>query len=157
MVMGFTKTADKLMTPEIFIEYQGGIFVKFLFLAIGGTVGTLLRYLLSGFVSNLTKGIFPYGTLLINLIGAFLIGIFWGMSARFEFSYEIKVFLFFGIFGSFTTFSTYTLETINLFQDGEIKLAALNLIISNLGGLVLVMLGMMTARFFIVQIRSLIL
>jgi len=121
--------------------------VKFLFLAIGGTVGTLLRYLLSGFVSNLTKGIFPYGTLLINLIGAFLIGIFWGMSARFEFSYEIKVFLFFGIFGSFTTFSTYTLETINLFQDGEIKLAALNLIISNLGGLVLVMLGMMTARF----------
>jgi len=120
--------------------------VKFLFLAIGGTAGTLLRYLLSGFVSNLTKGIFPYGTLVINLIGAFLIGIFWGMSARFEFSYEIKVFLFIGILGSFTTFSTYTLETINLFQDGEIKLAALNLIISNLGGLILVILGMMTAR-----------
>ena len=131
--------------------------MKFLFLAIGGTAGTLLRYLLSGFVSNLTKGIFPYGTLVINLIGAFLIGIFWGMSARFEFSYEIKVFLFIGILGSFTTFSTYTLETINLFQDGEIKLAALNLIISNLGGLILVILGMMTARFFIVQIRSLIL
>ncbi|RLC50033.1 MAG: fluoride efflux transporter CrcB [Candidatus Cloacimonadota bacterium] len=120
--------------------------MKFLFLAIGGTAGTLLRYLLSGFVSNLTKGIFPYGTLVINLIGAFLIGIFWGMSARFEFSYEIKVFLFIGILGSFTTFSTYTLETINLFQDGEIKLAALNLIISNLGGLILVILGMMTAR-----------
>ena len=120
--------------------------MKFLFLAIGGTAGTLLRYLLSGFVSNLTKGIFPYGTLVINLIGAFLIGIFWEMSARFEFSYEIKVFLFIGILGSFTTFSTYTLETINLFQDGEIKLAAFNLIISNLGGLILVILGMMTAR-----------
>lgn len=119
---------------------------RLLLIAAGGALGALLRYGVSGMRFSYLDGIYPWGTMSANMIGAFAIGIVWGMFENVHLSPEIRSFVFIGVIASFTTFSTYGLETMNLFRDGETKLAFLNIIATNVVGLLLVFVGFMLAR-----------
>ena len=115
--------------------------MKFLLLAVGGAIGTLLRYAVSGYTYNLLVGVFPWGTLMVNLIGSLLIGFLWGLSEIQNIPPDVRTFIFIGILGGFTTFSTFTLESFNLFREGEARLALIYILASNVLGIALVFAG----------------
>lgn len=115
-------------------------------IAIGGAIGALLRYGLSGWVYEQLGQEFPWGTLVVNLIGCFLIGFLWQLFETAVVTPEVRSFLITGGLGAFTTFSTYSLETINLLRDNELKYALLNITVSNLLGILLVFVGFVVAR-----------
>ncbi len=119
---------------------------KFLLLAAGGAIGTILRYSLSGFTYRFFSGVFPWGTLAVNLTGSLIIGLLWGFFEIENISSNVRNFIFIGILGGFTTFSTFALESLNLFRDGEVKLALTNILASNILGIVLVFFGFIIAR-----------
>ncbi len=119
---------------------------RLLLIAAGGAVGALLRYGVSGMRFSYLDGIYPWGTMTANMIGAFAIGLLWGLFESAPLSTEARSFIFVGIIASFTTFSTYGLETMNLLRDGETKLAFANIIATNVVGLLLVFVGFMLAR-----------
>ncbi|MDX2442581.1 MAG: fluoride efflux transporter CrcB [Bacteroidales bacterium] len=120
--------------------------MKVLLLLAGGAIGTLARYSLSGLAHKIYDGVFPLGTLVVNLAGSLLIGLLWGLLDTGSLSTHTRAFIFIGIFGGFTTFSTYTLESLNLFKDGDIKLAVINILANNILGLLLVFIGFVSAR-----------
>ena len=94
--------------------------MKFVYLLVGGITGTFARYFFSGAVYEVTGTNFPYGTLLVNLVGCFAIGIFAALAdEKFLLSPEMKLLLMAGFCGAFTTFSTFIFETSNLVKDGE--------------------------------------
>ncbi len=126
---------------------------KIILLAAGGAIGTVLRYSLSGFTYRLFNGVFPWGTLAVNLIGSFIIGLLWGLFEIETISSNVRNFVFIGILGGFTTFSTFALESFNLFRDGEIKLALTNLLASNILGILLVFAGFLIARYIVNMFR----
>ena len=123
--------------------------MKILALLAGGAIGTLLRYSVSGWTYKYFEEVFPWGTLFVNLLSAFTVGFLWELSERWVVSPNMRAFVFIGILGGFSTFSTYVLETINLAREGETALAISNIIISNTFGLMLVYLGLITARYLI--------
>lgn len=123
--------------------------MKILALLAGGAIGTLLRYTLSGWTYRFFGEVFPWGTLMVNLVSAFAVGFLWELFERWVVSPNIRVFVLIGILGGFSTFSTYVLETINLAREGETALALSNIVISNVLGLVLVYFGFIAARYFI--------
>ncbi len=123
--------------------------LRFFLIAVGGAIGALSRYAISGATYRQLGGAFPWGTLSVNLIGAFVIGLLWGFSENGDISSDLRSFLFIGILGSFTTFSTYSLETMNLFRDGETGLALLNILMGNLLGIALALVGFITSRYLI--------
>ena len=113
----------------------------------GGGMGALLRYWVSGLVYRFTGGLFPWGTMGVNVAGSFLIGLFWGLFEEFGLSPKMRGFLFIGLLGGFTTFSTYSLETFELLRDGEWGMALSNVVLSNLGGLLAVFAGLLLSRY----------
>jgi CrcB protein len=123
--------------------------VKIIVLATGGAIGTLLRYSLSGLTHRMFDSIFPWGTLVVNLFGSFLIGTLWGFFEIENFSPNMRNFLFIGLLGGFTTFSTFALENFNLFRDGEIKLLVSNILASNIAGIILVFSGYFLSKYII--------
>ncbi len=123
--------------------------MKLLFIAIGGAIGALLRYAISGLTYKHLDGVFPWGTLSVNLIGSFTAGFLWGLFERAVIPPNLRTFVFIGVLGAFTTFSTYSLESFNLFRDGEIKLALSNILISNILCIALVFFGFVTSRYII--------
>lgn len=126
---------------------------KYFLLAAGGAIGTVLRYSLSGLTYRAANSVFPWGTLCVNLAGSFVIGLLWGIFEIQNLSSNMRNFIFIGILGGFTTFSTFTLESLNLFRDGEIRLAVTNVLASNIMGLALVFAGFLFARYVINLIR----
>jgi len=126
---------------------------KILLLIVGGAIGTLARYGISGLTHRLVEGAFPWGTLMVNLTGALIIGFIWGLWETERISSNMRTFVFIGILGGYTTFSSYAVETLNLFRDGETKLALINILASNILGLLLVFLGFIAAKGFINLIR----
>ena len=119
---------------------------KLILLAVGGALGAVLRYATAGLVHRFLGAGFPWGTLGVNLVGCLLIGFFWGMTERSPVSPNVQAFVFVGLIGGFTTFSTFGLETLNLLRDGEVLLGIANVAASTLLGLLLVFLGLVTAR-----------
>lgn len=94
---------------------------KVLLVGIGGFIGSVLRYLISGYVQQLTRSAtFPFGTLAVNLIGCLFIGFLSQLAdLRGVFTAETRLLVFVGALGGFTTFSTFGNETFNLLQNGE--------------------------------------
>lgn len=100
-------------------------------IAGGGAAGALLRYWTSLGVYALTGRDFPYGTLVVNVSGSFLMGALTVlMVERLALGPEWRAALLIGVLGAFTTFSTFSVETINLIEDGEQVRAGLNMILS---------------------------
>ena len=126
---------------------------KIIILAAGGAIGTVLRYSVSGLTHRAVGGMFPWGTLAVNLTGSFLIGLLWGIFEVQNISSNFRTFLFVGILGGFTTFSTFALESLNLMRDGEMKLALSNVLASNILGILLVFAGFMASKYIINLIR----
>lgn len=106
-------------------------------------MGSILRYLVSGYIQQSTKSIdFPYGTLAVNLIGCFMIGFLAQLAeARGMFTSESRSFVFVGILGGFTTFSSFGNETLNLARDSQIMNALANVGANVILGLFAVWLG----------------
>ncbi len=116
---------------------------KLLIIGLGGFLGAISRYLVAGWVQDLSQSVhFPYGTLAVNIIGSFLLGFL----VRYAFLYgafspETRLLIFIGFLGAFTTFSTFSNETFNLFMDGATLPAFMNILANVLLGLAAVWLG----------------
>jgi len=120
---------------------------KLLLIALAGSLGTLARYGLGGLVHRLLPWPFPWGTLTVNLLGSFLFGLVWSLAQeRFIISAEARIIILAGFMGAFTTFSTFMFETGELLRDSQWALAAGNLLLQNLVGLVAVFAGWALAR-----------
>jgi CrcB protein len=112
----------------------------YLAVALGGALGTMGRYFVSGVVANAFGETFPWGTLIINITGSFIIGFFATLTApdgRLMVSGTTRQFVMIGICGGYTTFSSFSLQTLNLMRGGEWGPAAGNM----LGSVVLCMIG----------------
>ena len=116
---------------------------QLLFVGAGGGVGAIARYLLSGVVlHHLPAQGFPLGTLLVNVTGCLLIGVFGGLSEHHHLlSPDAKLLLITGLLGGFTTFSAFGYETVFLLRTGQTLFAALNVLLSVTLGLAAVLLG----------------
>jgi fluoride exporter len=95
----------------------------------GAGIGGMIRYWGSAFVYKFLSTDFPYGTLFVNVLGSFLIGIFmYYLDTNELISSEVRIFLTTGLCGGLTTFSTFSYETINLLRDREFLFAGLNIL-----------------------------
>ncbi len=120
---------------------------KLLWLGIAGGLGALARYGLSTVVQRTSGAVFPWGTLVVNVLGAFVFGLIWSLvENRLVMSVEMRVILLTGFLGGFTTFSSFMFETAALMTDGQWGLAALNLGGQVMAGLVAVFLGLAIGR-----------
>ena len=121
--------------------------MKWFSLCVGSLAGGVSRYILAGFVYKYLGSNFPFGTLVVNLSGCFLIGFLNVLAVeKFLLNPNTRVLLIAGFCGAFTTFSTLILETVNLFKDGELMKSLLNGVGSLLLGITLFYLGQITAK-----------
>ncbi|MCA9959248.1 MAG: fluoride efflux transporter CrcB [Chloroflexota bacterium] len=120
--------------------------MRYVAIAVGGAVGALLRYAVSGLAYSVFGEGFPWGTLSVNLLGCFLIGLLWQIFEQTALSPQLRALIFVGGLGAFTTFSTYGLESVNLLRDGQVRLSLLNILGSNILGIGCVFLGVVVAR-----------
>lgn len=122
---------------------------KLVIVGIGGFIGSVARYLVGGWVHQLMNNPwFPFGTLAVNIIGCFLIGLLGGLSESHQvFSPETRLFLFIGVLGGFTTFSSFGYETFALARDGELLAAVININLQIFLGLGSVWAGNIAARY----------
>ena len=98
-------------------------------IAAGGAVGAILRFLVQYFSANVFGLTFPWGTLIVNVLGCAIIGVISGywIESGFAISVELRGALVIGCLGAFTTFSAFSLDTMVLFQNGEIIRASMNI------------------------------
>lgn len=107
-------------------------FYTYLLLAVGGALGTMARYFVSSAALPFSKNL-PWGTILINIIGSFVIGFFGTLTlahGRFPLSENARLFVMVGICGGFTTFSSFSLQTLDLLQRGAVGRALTNILLS---------------------------
>ena len=104
---------------------------NYLWVALGGAIGSMGRYGIALGMVRLAGPRFPWGTLVVNVVGSFIIGYFGALSAgngRMPAPNEIRLFVLVGFCGGFTTFSSFSLQTLELFQSGEALLGGLNVL-----------------------------
>ncbi|MBF0484189.1 MAG: fluoride efflux transporter CrcB [Candidatus Omnitrophica bacterium] len=122
--------------------------IKWIYLIIGGIVGTASRYSLAGFVQEKCVTTFPWGTLSVNLIGCLIVGFLDVLfEKKFLLSINARILLMTGFCGAFTTFSTLILETSNLIKSNQITYALGNILISFVFGFAAFKLGAVIAEF----------
>jgi len=116
--------------------------MKFVNLVIGGAAGTVARYLLGGAVYRFTGTNFPYGTLVVNIGGCFILGVLAALSdKKFMLSPDARLLLMIGFCGAFTTFSTLIFETDSLVRNGQMIRAFGNVFASIILGFLLFRVG----------------
>ncbi len=113
-----------------------------LWIALGGAVGSVGRYL----VSKCFEGSFPWGTLTVNILGSLLIGILTGLVAKGTLSPEMKLLLVTGFCGGFTTFSTFANESLSMMKAGQVALLALYIGVSVAVGIMAAYIGMQISK-----------
>jgi len=123
--------------------------VSYLVISLGGILGANARYLLGNWIMARYSPSFPYGTLVINVSGSFIIGFFLVLSTeRFVVHPNWRLFFVVGFLGAYTTFSTFSFETAVLMQDGAWWLGLANILGSVVLGMAAVLAGMALARLF---------
>ncbi len=120
--------------------------IKFIIIGLGGSIGAVLRYELDNLIINATNTNFPWGTLGVNLIGCFVIGLSYKV-----FYYELlhnhfQKLIVTGFLGALTTFSSYSYATLMLFEKGNINLGLLNLLLNNVFGILFAYFGAQIAE-----------
>lgn len=119
-----------------------------LMIGIGGFIGTVCRYLLSLFVQNKFLSTFPFGTMSVNIIGCFLIGIIYALSDRGNISVEWRLFIATGILGGFTTFSSFSNETVGMLRDSQYGYAFLYVLSTVIIGILATFAGIFLIKAF---------
>ena len=114
---------------------------KLLAVALGGSIGAVLRYIIFYFFEKTYNHTFPWSTLIVNLAGSFLICLLWGVFDKFYVSPGMRLFLFSGMIGSFTKFSTFAFDVFSLGKDGSIKYLILYISATNILGIALAIGG----------------
>jgi len=120
-----------------------------LIIGAGGFLGSVARFITSKYVQQLFPFSFPVGTLLVNILGSFLLGLVYGLMDRGELlSNEMRLFLTVGFCGGFTTFSTFVYENASLLKDGNFLQSALYAGLSLFAGLVALYIGNLIIKLF---------
>ena len=120
---------------------------KVLVVCVGGAIGSAFRYLVATWAAETFGPGFPRGTLIVNIVGSFLIAVIMEASLRtMSVSATLRLFLTTGIMGGFTTYSSFNYETTRLLEDGSIGLALLNLGLTVVGCLGAGFLGFVSIR-----------
>jgi CrcB protein len=123
------------MSAELLME-------RILFVGFAGLIGTLSRYWLSGWVDAKFGQTFPMGTLVVNLAGCMLAGfLFHMLTEKYLVDPITRTSVLIGFLGGFTTFSSYAVQSLTLMRDGELFMATMNVLLSNIGGLIMAWLG----------------
>jgi len=122
--------------------------MKILLVMLGGSLGALSRYGVSLLAVQLFGVRFPWGTLIVNLAGCFLIGLAfaWGERGLTIMNPSMRLFFMTGYLGALTTFSTYGLESMNALRTGRYLVSAANILANNVIGSALVILGLLVGR-----------
>jgi CrcB protein len=121
--------------------------MKYLMVAMGGAVGSMLRFWVGGNVAGRLGTRFPYGTFAVNCTGSFLIGLVITLIAeRASVNPNWRYLIGVGFIGGYTTFSAFEYETFQSMQDGKMLIASLNIVLSVALGLICVWLGVAAAR-----------
>ncbi|MBE2221141.1 MAG: fluoride efflux transporter CrcB [Anaerolineae bacterium] len=134
--------------------HEGGITLQLVAIGVGGAIGAVLRFVISGLAYSVLGQNFPWGTFVVNMIGCFLIGFLAQLFEEIAISPNLRVLILVGGLGAFTTFSTYALENVNLLRDGQVSTAFLNIMASTVLGIIFVFLGMVLANYLSVIVRS---
>lgn len=122
---------------------------NFLLIAIGGLTGLFSRYYINESLSDFTLFGVKFGTISVNLIGSFIIGIVWYLVEIKVIDEELRKAITIGFLGCFTTFSSYTLETLQYLNNSEYSKAAINILLSNFAGILLVCAGYFLVKFIL--------
>jgi CrcB protein len=102
--------------------------LNYIYIGLGAAIGGVIRFWLSNYTYKILPESFPYGTLIVNVCGSFLLGlIMFYFNERGLLGPNLRVFLAIGFCGGFTTFSTFSLETMNLLRDSQFWLGFLNI------------------------------
>ena len=121
--------------------------LKYLIVFVGSGIGGGLRFWLSSLVHKYFPPFFPLGTLIINILGSFILGyMIFGLDEKELISPSVKLFIGIGFCGGFTTFSTFSLETFNLIRNSELLFAGINILASILVSLLGVYLAYLVTR-----------
>lgn len=104
--------------------------IPILYVALGGAIGSVARYLLGGAVSRWMGSDFPYGTLTANVMGSLLMGILIGWLAKQGNSEAMRLLLAVGVLGGFTTFSAFSLDIVSLYERGAVSAALIYILAS---------------------------
>jgi fluoride exporter len=122
---------------------------KLLLLAVAGAAGTLARFGLGGLVQRIVPSAFPWGTIAVNALGCLLFCFGWSLAEdRLVISGATRTILLVGFMGAFTTFSTFAFETAQLLDDSQWLAAAGNVMLQNVAGIALVLVGIAVGKFF---------
>lgn len=117
--------------------------LTYLAVAIGGATGAVLRYLCNELTLNVLGKSFPFGTLLVNILGSFVLGLLYGLfSSGYLTTSPWRALVAVGLIGAFTTFSTFSLDTVLLLQQGAVFKAMLNVLLNVLLCLTLAWFGL---------------
>jgi CrcB protein len=122
--------------------------MTYLWVAVGGALGSVARFWCSGLVARTVGGTFPWGTMVVNVVGSFVIGFFGTLTApegRFLVAPDVRTFVMIGLCGGYTTFSSFSLQTLALAQDGEWLQVGGNILLSVALCLLAVWLGHVAA------------
>lgn len=121
--------------------------MPYILIAVGGACGAAARFALDSWVSARASGDFPWGTLLVNVSGTFMLGLLFSLAVeRGVLSAEIRLPLLVGFLGSYTTFSTWMLETLRLVEEGAWLAAVVNAAGSVMLGMAAVVVGIAIGR-----------
>ena len=121
--------------------------MKLLIIGLGGFIGAVMRYSVSGWVQKLFSENFPYGTLAVNILGSFVLGYFLFMSeTRSVLNPHWRHFIAIGMMGALTTFSTFSYETFALLQENLYGQALLNTFLNVILTIIAVWAGMIIAK-----------
>src|SRR5436190_23587612 len=118
----------------------------YVLIALGGAVGSVLRYLIGGAVQRMSASGFPIGTMFVNVSGCFVIGILVRQFMNMQLTPELRALLIVGFCGGFTTFSTFSAETIGLIEGGEYTRATGYVVLSVALCLLATLAGMTTMK-----------
>lgn len=117
--------------------------LNYLAIALGGAIGACLRFAISEWMLHLFGRAFPFGTLLVNILGSFVIGLLYGLLLSEQIAPNPwRIFIGIGILGAFTTFSTFSMDTVLLLQQGDWLKAVANVVLNVVLCLTLAWLGL---------------